>query len=522
MRQNEENNLLRRDSIVFCDSPAFPRQPLWIWQCMVRATPRDRTQLAFLLTTRTIPSASTMVSWLTHLHQRRRNSSSNRQLSTFPEGPADDKGLRDPPPLPPKRSLVECFDALALQTSEKDGTRFPKSSSFVGGFDPALLSANVVRPSAVPPRTPDGKVFSTIPRVPLDMAPPSKQAHVSLTMQHAMRMANHPLPHSTPVTHPQPAVLPKSNTTSSPQSSPPSNTASAKSPSATSVVTPLSSRTKSSPASVNVSSTSKTRVQCTAMTKAGNQCSRWVLLSPVTTLLDPTPAVYCHQHRQGPHQDGFYARQAGQEDKYVEFKGTFTRFKLQERSNVALEYIPEYLHPDTQLALRAEMEKTPSSADVPGYIYTFEIRGIFSVLGQFVVGANVSLVDQTNQALICFKVGRAVNLNKRLDQWDKQCGSKVQIVRGWWPTTRSNSDDGTHGSLLKNHITPGQPGPLCHRVERLIHLELADLAHYAPYLQTGWPGITNPSKLPSSRSPPTVLSPCPDCKDFLSILCLED
>ena len=30
---------------------------------------------------------------------------------------------------------------------------------------------------------------------------------------------------------------------------------------------------------------------------------------------------------------------------------------------------------DTQLALRVEMEKATSPADVPGYIYTFEIRG---------------------------------------------------------------------------------------------------------------------------------------------------
>jgi hypothetical protein len=39
------------------------------------------------------------------------------------------------------------------------------------------------------------------------------------------------------------------------------------------------------------------------------------------------------------------------------------------------DWIPDYLQPDTQVALRVEMEKRKSQADVPGYIYTFEIRG---------------------------------------------------------------------------------------------------------------------------------------------------
>lgn len=41
-----------------------------------------------------------------------------------------------------------------------------------------------------------------------------------------------------------------------------------------------------------------------------------------------------------------------------------------------VDWIPDYLHPDTQAALRVEMEKPGSQHDVPGYIYTFEIRGI--------------------------------------------------------------------------------------------------------------------------------------------------
>ena len=39
------------------------------------------------------------------------------------------------------------------------------------------------------------------------------------------------------------------------------------------------------------------------------------------------------------------------------------------------DWIPAYLQKSTQASLRAEMEKTRSAGDEPGYIYTFEIRG---------------------------------------------------------------------------------------------------------------------------------------------------
>jgi hypothetical protein len=35
----------------------------------------------------------------------------------------------------------------------------------------------------------------------------------------------------------------------------------------------------------------------------------------------------------------------------------------------AIDWIPAYLHPDTQAALRVEMEKPAGPKDEPGYIY---------------------------------------------------------------------------------------------------------------------------------------------------------
>lgn len=45
------------------------------------------------------------------------------------------------------------------------------------------------------------------------------------------------------------------------------------------------------------------------------------------------------------------------------------------------DWIPSYLQQETQVSLRVEMEKARSQSDVPGYIYTFEIRGALGVGG---------------------------------------------------------------------------------------------------------------------------------------------
>ena len=44
------------------------------------------------------------------------------------------------------------------------------------------------------------------------------------------------------------------------------------------------------------------------------------------------------------------------------------------------DWIPSYLQPATQNALRVEMQKARASSDVEGYIYTFEILGTARIL----------------------------------------------------------------------------------------------------------------------------------------------
>lgn len=117
--------------------------------------------------------------------------------------------------------------------------------------------------------------------------------------------------------------------------------------------------------------------------------------------------------------------------------------------------------------------------------------------------------DPKRPDVIQLKVGRAVNLTKRLDQWDKQCGSKIQIPRGWWPGT---VEDETGGSLLKGNIKAGDPGPFCHRIERLVHIELTDLSLHAPYLNPGWPNKTCDPATRFPKKTTTKDTTCFDCE----------
>ncbi|EEB87952.1 hypothetical protein MPER_14479, partial [Moniliophthora perniciosa FA553] len=91
---------------------------------------------------------------------------------------------------------------------------------------------------------------------------------------------------------------------------------------------------------------------------------------------------------------------------------------------------------------------------------------------------------------IKLKVGRTTNVVKRLNQWGKQCGSKEQVLRGWYPGTvdpdDDDDDDVAGQSLMKGRVRAGGKGVWCHRLERLVHLELADLAVNRAYLEPGW------------------------------------
>jgi len=209
--------------------------------------------------------------------------------------------------------------------------------------------------------------------------------------------------------------------------------------------------------------------QCSGVTKAGQRCTRMVKIEDDD---DESEERFCHQHSKellGP--SGFYARKNGE---WVKFD----------------DWIPDHLQPDTKVALRVEMEKARTPSDVPGYIYTFEIR------------------EPDNTKSVKLKVGRAVNLVKRIDEWGKQCGSKEQVLRGWYP----GIDGGKAGSLMKGRVMGGKKAAWCHRLERLIHIELGDLVETSVHLDPAWPKPRprNESKK-SNGTNGSKRKACPDC-----------
>jgi hypothetical protein len=65
---------------------------------------------------------------------------------------------------------------------------------------------------------------------------------------------------------------------------------------------------------------------------------------------------------------------------------------------------------------------------------------------------------------LLFKIGRAVNVQRRLHQWTSQCGYNLALIR-YYPHTSASSPG-------ESHIVARQV-PNCNRIERLIHLELS-------------------------------------------------
>jgi Meiotically up-regulated gene 113 len=122
--------------------------------------------------------------------------------------------------------------------------------------------------------------------------------------------------------------------------------------------------------------------------------------------------------------------------------------------------------------------------------------------------------DPADKKMIHLKVGRATNLNRRMDQWGKQCGSKEQILRGFWP---GGMDKG--GVPMKGLVQAGPKGPWCHRVERLVHIELSDLVEYTPYLEDGYPNVGARKEV--KKVGKKDVKRCPDCMCRVVLLRLD-
>ncbi|ETI23453.1 hypothetical protein G647_05255 [Cladophialophora carrionii CBS 160.54] len=156
-----------------------------------------------------------------------------------------------------------------------------------------------------------------------------------------------------------------------------------------------------------------------------------------------------------------------------------------------LSLIPSSLSPQTTSALLAELSRPFSPMDEAGYIYIFWLtpeteasRPDDETASSLLDDDDEFYTKRKTQALaryasvhrpsnyahqkrtITLKIGRAANVHRRMTQWTKQCGQNITLIR-YYPHERNKSVSGSAG--------PGatKKAPHVHRVERLIHLELA-------------------------------------------------
>ncbi|KAI1785496.1 hypothetical protein LXA43DRAFT_899781, partial [Ganoderma leucocontextum] len=106
-----------------------------------------------------------------------------------------------------------------------------------------------------------------------------------------------------------------------------------------------------------------------------------------------------------------------------------------------LAFVPNQLDGRTQIVLRYLMRRPSAKSDRSGYIYALQ------------------LADRARPELVHIKVGRTNDIARRLAQHRRRCPSFKPSLLGRYPWY-------TGPDLI----------PYCDRVERLVHVELSELA----------------------------------------------
>ncbi|OKL63930.1 hypothetical protein UA08_00283 [Talaromyces atroroseus] len=168
-----------------------------------------------------------------------------------------------------------------------------------------------------------------------------------------------------------------------------------------------------------------------------------------------------------------------------------------------LSLIPQHLSPQTTALLLTELAKPISDADEDGYIYIFWVtpqgpNTTESPPGDIALNllpppGRPNHFRRTSDALraaqtidprskgsaghpgtIRLKIGRTSNVHRRLNEWSKQCSHNLTLIRYYPYTASSPSPSPARRPGSETSQGHGRRVPHVHRVERLIHIELAD------------------------------------------------
>ena len=138
--------------------------------------------------------------------------------------------------------------------------------------------------------------------------------------------------------------------------------------------------------------------------------------------------------------------------------------------------IPSHLDRKAVVALSKELLKPISPHDEEGYIYIFWLTDTETARTQ----QRDSLLEHGHgwptrsgssvpNSRILVKIGRASNVHRRMSEWTQQCGYALSLLR-WYPYMTSPSSTPRRAADSTERV---RKVPHVHRVERLIHLELA-------------------------------------------------
>ena len=155
--------------------------------------------------------------------------------------------------------------------------------------------------------------------------------------------------------------------------------------------------------------------------------------------------------------------------------------------------IPDDLDAVTASALMAELSKPYVESEEPGYIYMFWLtpsdkntnspppvdaaRSLLAPPSSTHSNSRsrrpsdvVSSFTGSSQKTMLLKIGRAANVHRRMNQWQRQCGKDIEVLR-YYPYKGLNSSPA--GSPSRSGGLTPRTTPHVKKVERLIHLELA-------------------------------------------------
>ncbi|KAH3962116.1 hypothetical protein HBI82_181960 [Parastagonospora nodorum] len=169
-----------------------------------------------------------------------------------------------------------------------------------------------------------------------------------------------------------------------------------------------------------------------------------------------------------------------------------------------LQFIPPSLSPQLTSTLLAEASKPISPHDEDGYIYIFWLtpealaapsnaastlltaparpdhgRRTSDLMRQYSVkptrggGGGGGGEGAAKKDTIFLKIGRANNVHRRMNEWTRQCGYNLSLVRyyPYVPSSGTPSPTPSPGRRVSGGV---RKVPHAHRVERLVHLELAE------------------------------------------------